>query len=78
MRKALAFALILSLGLAVASAARAADNTFRVTLLGSGVPDPQPDRFSASTLIEAGDQKLMVDVGRGATIRLYRLSRPTL
>lgn len=35
----------------------AADGTLRVTLLGSGVPDPQPDRFSASTLVEAGDQK---------------------
>jgi ribonuclease Z len=50
--------------------------TFRVILLGSGVPDPQSDRFSASTLIEAGDQKLLIDVGRGATIRLYQLHIP--
>jgi ribonuclease Z len=56
--------------------AHAADSTFRVTLLGSGVPDPQPDRFSASTLIEAGEQKLLIDVGRGATIRLYQLHVP--
>ena len=76
MRKALAFALIASFGLALVPTARAADKPFRVTLLGSGVPDPQPDRFSASTLIEAGDQKLMVDVGRGATIRLYQLHVP--
>jgi ribonuclease Z len=60
----------------MASAAQADDGTFRVTLLGSGVPDPQPDRFSASTLIEAGDQKLLFDVGRGATIRLYQLRIP--
>jgi ribonuclease Z len=60
-------------GVTLAPAARAANSTFRVTLLGSGVPDPQPDRFSASTLIEAGEQKLLIDVGRGATIRLYQL-----
>jgi ribonuclease Z len=75
MRAASAFVLIIIIGLGQESA-QAADNIFRVTLLGSGVPDPQPDRFSASTLIEAGDQKLMVDVGRGATIRLYQLKVP--
>jgi ribonuclease Z len=75
MRAALAFVLMVIIGLAQ-EPAQAADNIFRVTLLGSGVPDPQPDRFSASTLIEAGDQKLMVDVGRGATIRLYQLKVP--
>ncbi|HML13545.1 MAG TPA: MBL fold metallo-hydrolase [Xanthobacteraceae bacterium] len=76
MRAASAFVLMAILGLAQVPAAHAADNIFRVTLLGSGVPDPQPDRFSASTLIEAGDQKFMVDVGRGATIRLYQLKVP--
>jgi ribonuclease Z len=76
MHKVAAFALISLFGLAVAPAAQADDTTFRITLLGSGVPDPQPDRFSASTLIEAGDQKLLVDVGRGATIRLYQLRVP--
>jgi ribonuclease Z len=76
MHKVAAFALILLFGLTVAPAAQADDSTFRVTLLGSGVPDPQPDRFSASTLIEAGDQKLLFDVGRGATIRLYQLRVP--
>jgi len=75
MRAALAFVLMVIIGLAQ-EPAQAADNIFRFTLLGSGVPDPQPDRFSASTLIEAGDQKLMVDVGRGATIRLYQLKVP--
>ena len=49
---------------------------FRVTLLGTGVPTPRPDRFGPSTLIEAGDQKLLVDAGRGATIRLYQLGVP--
>src|SRR5581483_10465157 len=64
------------LGFASIGTVQAADNTFRVTLLGSGVPDPSPDRFSASTLIEAGDHKFLIDVGRGATIRLYQLHIP--
>jgi ribonuclease Z len=49
---------------------------FRVTLLGTGVPIPRPDRFGPCTLIEAGDQKFLVDAGRGATIRLYQLNIP--
>jgi ribonuclease Z len=53
---------------------RASD--FKVTLLGTGVPTPRPDRFGPSTLIEAGDQKLLIDAGRGATIRLYQLGVP--
>jgi ribonuclease Z len=48
----------------------------KVTLLGTGVPTPRPDRFGPSTLIEAGDQKLLIDAGRGATIRLYQLGIP--
>jgi ribonuclease Z len=49
---------------------------FCVTLLGTGVPTPRPDRFGPCTLIEAGDQKFLVDAGRGATIRLYQLNIP--
>jgi len=49
---------------------------FRVTLLGTGVPTPRPERFGPSTLIEAGDQRLLIDAGRGATIRLYQLGMP--
>jgi ribonuclease Z len=49
---------------------------FRVTLLGTGVPTPRPDRFGPSTLIEAGDEKLLIDAGRGATIRLFQIGVP--
>jgi ribonuclease Z len=49
---------------------------FRVTLLGTGVPIPRPERFGPSTLVEAGDQKLLIDAGRGATIRLYQIGVP--
>ena len=51
-------------------------NDFRVTLLGTGVPTPRPDRFGPSTLIEAGDQKLLIDAGRGAAIRLFQIGIP--
>jgi ribonuclease Z len=49
---------------------------FKVTLLGTGVPTPRPERFGPSTLVEAGDRKLLIDAGRGATIRLYQLGVP--
>jgi ribonuclease Z len=53
-----------------------ADQTFRVTLVGSGIPVPDVDRFGPATLVEAGDQKLLFDAGRGATIRLWQLKIP--
>ena len=53
-----------------------ARSDFTVTLLGTGVPVPSPDRFGSSTLIEAGDQKLLIDAGRGAAIRLFQLKIP--
>jgi ribonuclease Z len=49
---------------------------FKVTLLGTGTPVPSPDRFGPCTLVEAGDQKFLIDAGRGATIRLYQLKLP--
>ncbi|MEA2944466.1 MAG: ribonuclease, partial [Bradyrhizobium sp.] len=49
---------------------------FRVTLLGTGVPIPHPRRFGPATLIEAGDQTILIDAGRGVTIRLFQLGIP--
>jgi ribonuclease Z len=51
-------------------------DTFRVTLLGTGTPIPVPERFGPSTLIEAGDQTILIDAGRGATIRMFQLGIP--
>ena len=51
-------------------------STFRVTLLGTGVPIPRPDRFGPATLIEAGDHTILIDAGRGAAIRLFQLGVP--
>ena len=49
---------------------------FRVTLLGTGVPIPSADRFGPATLIEAGERTILIDAGRGATIRLFQISVP--
>src|ERR1700730_2140994 len=59
-----------------AEAARSDAKLFRVTLLGTGSPDPVVNRFSASTLVEAGEQKLLFDAGRGVTIRLWQCQVP--
>jgi ribonuclease Z len=53
-----------------------AETDFKVTLLGTASPSPRPDRFGPSTLIEAGDQKLLVDAGRGVPIRLWQIRVP--
>ncbi|MBR0896711.1 MBL fold metallo-hydrolase [Bradyrhizobium tropiciagri] len=48
----------------------------KVTLLGTGNPTPRADSFSASTLVEAGNQKLLFDLGRGTAIRLFQKKIP--
>ncbi len=69
------FALLL-IGLSSMDLANAGPSDFRLTLIGSGVPVPSADRFGPATLVEAGDQKLLFDAGRGATIRLWQLKIP--
>jgi ribonuclease Z len=46
--------------------------TIRVTLLGTGTPQPSIERFGAATLIEAGGNYFLFDCGRGATQRLWQ------
>jgi len=53
-----------------------AQETFRVTLLGTGTPQLRVDRFGPATLVEAGDQKLLFDAGRGVPIRLAQIGVP--
>jgi ribonuclease Z len=53
-----------------------AQETLRVTLLGTGTPQLMPDRFGPATLVEAGDQKLLFDAGRGVPIRLAQVGVP--
>jgi ribonuclease Z len=47
--------------------------TIKVTLLGTGCPTPVMNRFGPSILVEAGSQKLIFDVGRGAIQRLTQI-----
>lgn len=49
---------------------------FKVTLLGTGSPTTSIERFGPSTLVEAGNQRLLFDMGRGATIRLQQNKIP--
>jgi ribonuclease Z len=44
----------------------------KVTLLGTGTPQPSIERFGPATLIEAGGQYFLFDCGRGATQRLWQ------
>jgi len=53
-----------------------AQSKFTVTLLGTSAPPPLPDRFGPSTLVQAGEQVLVIDAGRGASIRLWQLKVP--
>ena len=48
----------------------------KVTLLGTGRPDPAIDRFGPATLVEAGKITLLFDCGRGASQRLWQLKTP--
>jgi len=45
-------------------------DTLKITLLGTGIPNPDINAFGTSTLIEAGGQVVMIDCGRGAVVRL--------
>jgi ribonuclease Z len=41
-----------------------------VTLLGTGTPFPDAERYGSAILVEAGGKRLLFDCGRGAVIRL--------
>ncbi|VVD99744.1 Ribonuclease Z [Pandoraea eparura] len=48
----------------------------RVTLLGTGTPILNINRFGISMLVEAGNQKLLFDAGRGVATRLHQRNVP--
>ncbi len=58
------------------SAAPVQGQGLKVTLLGTGRPDPIIDRFGPATLVEAGNHTLLFDCGRGASQRLWQLKTP--
>ena len=53
---------------AVSAAPDTAEPALRVTLLGTGRPDPAIDRFGPSTLVEAGGETLLFDVDHGGLL----------
>lgn len=70
------WASVLLMLVCIAFAESAAAQDLKVTLLGTGSPEPRMDRFGPSILVEAGKQKLLFDCGRGATQRIEQLKVP--
>ena len=66
--------LLLATVLTLGSASAEERPGIRVHLIGTGGPELTPTRLGMSTLIEAGGQTLLFDVGRGALQNIY-LSR---
>jgi ribonuclease Z len=48
----------------------------KITLLGTGTPQPSIERFGPSTLVEANGQYFLFDCGRGASQRLWQQKIP--
>jgi ribonuclease Z len=46
----------------------------KVTLLGTGDPEPAMSRFGPSILVQAGNETLLFDAGRGCAQRLYQIN----
>jgi ribonuclease Z len=67
--RSILLALISIAALALAAPAQ----TLKVTLLGTGSPQPRMDRFGPSILVEAGNKKLLFDCGRGVAQRIEQL-----
>src|SRR4029450_971410 len=62
--------LFLSLCMIDDISAAARSDEMRVTLLGTGTPFPNPERFGSAILVEVAGKKLLFDCGRGVVIRL--------
>src|SRR5687768_5614506 len=75
-RLALAAAFVVALQGSLAGASLAQDREFSVVTLGTGAPPPIMDRFGPAVLVKAGEQRLLFDVGRGATQRLWQTRTP--
>ena len=72
--RSLSFTVVILLAAAIPRFAHA---EIKVTLVGSGGgPNVYRDRWGPSILVEAGDERLLFDCGRGVTIRLTQLGVP--
>lgn len=63
-------------GLLLAAPAAAQRPAITVILLGTGTPVPRADRLGPSTLVQAGSQQLLFDVGRDVPVRLAQIHVP--
>lgn len=72
----MSIATLRSVVLALCFSSFAFGQALKVTLLGTGNPRPSIDRFGPSILVEAGQETLLFDCGRGATIRLSQAGIP--
>ena len=71
------FAILLCLQcVGLAATAQSTAPSLRGTLQSTGTPNPHPVRFDSATLVKAGSQKLLFDIGRAATICLDQLGIP--
>ncbi|MCC6990825.1 MAG: MBL fold metallo-hydrolase [Acidobacteria bacterium] len=52
--------------------------TLQITLLGTGNPRPNLERFGPSILVEAGPRRVLIDAGRGAAQRLFEIGQRDL
>ena len=50
------------------------DSTLKVTLLGTGTPQPIMERFGPSILVQVGNKSFLFDAGRGCLQRLRQLN----
>jgi len=69
-------AIVASVAVLVPLSAQTQSSMFRVVLLGTGTPIPSVERLGPSTLVEAGIEKLVFDVGRDVIVRLDQLGVP--
>ncbi|MEZ5419168.1 MAG: MBL fold metallo-hydrolase [Vicinamibacterales bacterium] len=58
-------------------AADAQAPTLQITLLGTGNPRPNMERFGPSILVEAGSTRVLIDAGRGNAQRLFDIGNRT-
>lgn len=75
-------AVVLAVSAAPLSAAQAPSSppsdAIVITLLGTGNPRPTLERFGPAILVEAGQEKILIDAGRGSTIRLFECGNARL
>ena len=50
-----------------------ANELLNITFLGTGNPRPNIDKLGPSVLIKVKNEEIMLDVGRGATLRLTQI-----